>query len=368
MGYTDYSPIEEKHSFQLHDDKEAFDALPLRPVNKRRSYRTILACTSAFLTLLILFALGAEHGEEIVAPLAGTYLTRLAAKGLPHAIQDPTDGLTTANFTKVDPSKILILQVDNRDLTPYLQTGNQAVNFSSIPFYANSVLANVLYAQRYGYQYERLEAIVPQDVQYRHITWWKMPAIRKALEKYEIVLFLDSDALIYDQTYSIHDLMVRWGMHDKISLCASTDYWVNWHINTGVMMFRRSDMAFEILDTLIACPEDPKSGCATYRDKPYHEQTALNQQLRPKHPYWREHMALAPCQESLGGPHAYCKGTIIRHEAGYTNAGVSYKVDIVQDVATVFSQTMLGLLRARIDNVAVKNGTQYQGSSLSMSP
>ena len=87
-------------------------------------------------------------------------------------MQEPTDGLTAANFTKIDPSKILILQVDNRDLTPYLQTGNQAVNFSSLPFYANSVLANVLYAQRYGYQYERLEAIVPQDVQYRHITWW----------------------------------------------------------------------------------------------------------------------------------------------------------------------------------------------------
>lgn len=126
-------------------------------------------------------------------------------------MQEPSDGLTAANFTKIDPSKILILQVDNRDLTPYLQTGNQAVNFSSLPFYANSVLANVLYAQRYGYQYERLEAIVPQDVQYRHITWWcvlsflssqfkpnvdgrKMPAIRNALEKYEIVLFLDSDA------------------------------------------------------------------------------------------------------------------------------------------------------------------------------
>lgn len=53
--------------------------------------------------------------------------------------------------------------------------------------------------------------------------------------------------------------MVRWGMHDDISLCASTDYWVDWHINTGVMMFRRSPMAFEILDTLIACPEDVRA-------------------------------------------------------------------------------------------------------------
>lgn len=83
------------------------------------------------------------------------------------------------------------------------------------------------------------------------------------------------ETVIYDQTFSIHDLMVRWGMHDNISLCASTDYWVNWHISesahsvassirsclldTGVMMFRRSDIAFEILDTLITCPEDVRA-------------------------------------------------------------------------------------------------------------
>jgi len=183
-----------------------------------------------------------------------------------------------------------------------------------------------------------------------------MPAIRKALEKYELVLFLDSDAFVYDQDYTIHDMAVRWGMHDDIAMCASTDYWVKWHINTGVMLFKRSAMAFEMLDTLIACPEDPNSGCAQWRETPFHEQTALNNQLRPAHPEWAKYIALAPCQETLGGPSAYCKGTIIRHEAGYTDSGRSYKDDVVKDVANIFSQTMLGLLQARISAAGIQQG------------
>lgn len=178
IQYSDRTPTQEKDSFCLEEEEtpeqqyQPFQrAQPA--VKSRKSICTLLACVSISFSIFILIILGQRHGAELVKPLTSTYLTRLASSALPHVTtQTPPAGLSLSNFTQVDPSKILLLQVDDRDISESLALGQAATQVGEIPFYANSVLANVLYAQRYGYKYKRMQAVVPKDVEYRHITWW----------------------------------------------------------------------------------------------------------------------------------------------------------------------------------------------------
>lgn len=57
----------------------------------------------------------------------------------------------------------------------------------------------------------------------RHHTWAKIPAIRDAVKECPITVFLDGDALVNRPQYSVHELMRRWGFHQKASLMLAHD-------------------------------------------------------------------------------------------------------------------------------------------------
>jgi hypothetical protein len=209
-------------------------------------------------------------------------------------------------------SKVLILQVDSRNIEEfqlddflsknmeeYLDKTKQT-NLPSLQTLSAAV--NYMYACRQGYDYKyvhfnRSEGCLSPKNNSRSATWCKVPAIAWALQKYDTVLFLDSDTMVLRHHISIENWIKEnefktipdEGVNTPMTNAdlIGSDDWnpvvikAGTKINGGVLLFRKLNKYQEILKELW------RHG--GLHDRRYaHEQSVLSKEVFPK---FRENIA-----------------------------------------------------------------------------
>lgn len=175
----------------------------------------------------------------------------------------------------------------------------------------------------HGYDYKFIKAPVYAD---RHVTWSKVPMLTKALKSYEIVVFLDQDAMFHYPALPIEWLMNYWNhtLETRLMLAEDPDRDKNkddsgtlYH-NTGFIIARNSPRTFEIMDAWEECPRETKYfGCSRLAYQWPHEQAALGAFVSKLDFNDAEDIRGIPCSEANGSPMTYategCNGTFVRH-------------------------------------------------------
>jgi hypothetical protein len=126
------------------------------------------------------------------------------------------------------------------------------------------------YANKHGYSYVK-KIVNDEDYKDWHPTWIKIDVIRTYLSIFEYVVWIDSDAIFFDQEIKIEDLI-----EDGVDLVipkleidrVSGNVWT--HTTTGFMIWKNSDWSLKILDELWNNPGDHRFGF-------FHEQTRLDE-------------------------------------------------------------------------------------------
>lgn len=140
-------------------------------------------------------------------------------------------------------TKVVVLMTDSRQLP---QGGFAATIRGTLPYWVSSVYINLLYALRHQYDFMRVD--LPSQGLLRHSSWYKLQVIRVLLERYDNLVYLDSDAFFLSQDRTVGSLVAEFDLEGakhlllpENGLCCET-------ANTGVMLWRRSPEAFKILE------------------------------------------------------------------------------------------------------------------------
>ncbi|KAJ5068865.1 alpha-16-mannosyltransferase mnn11-related [Anaeramoeba ignava] len=156
--------------------------------------------------------------------------------------------------------KICILMVDDRKL----KYNNYKDKNRDIPYHSLSVYNNYLYAQRYGYDFLRMDiSDMKNNPEYfpsqfhepslipRAPHWNKLPSLYYLMTKldYDIVMYLDSDAIFFEFEKSIEDFISENAKNtENISLIVTRDIDSSKdYVNTGVMIFFNNDFTIQML-------------------------------------------------------------------------------------------------------------------------
>jgi nucleotide-diphospho-sugar transferase len=159
---------------------------------------------------------------------------------------------------------------------------------------------------------------------FRHVTWIKVPMIRRALEDYRFVVFLDADAVFVEPQVPLEWLFDRWNIHDGTLLAMAEDPnlprnldsrgHVLW--NTGFVIAQNSKRTKELFWDWEQCPTDSKfPGCKHWTQDWAHEQAAFGNHVRYAYNDTDELRAIS-CMEGNGSPHINekdCGGIFVAH-------------------------------------------------------
>lgn len=130
------------------------------------------------------------------------------------------------------------------------------------------------YANKHGYSYVK-KIVDNDDYQDWHPTWIKIDVIKTYLPIFEYVVWIDADAVFYNQEVKIEDF-IEDGIDlviPKLEVDRTTgNVWTN--TTTGFMVWKNSEWSRKTLDLLW---NDPKE----FRFEFFHEQTRLDQILKP---------------------------------------------------------------------------------------
>jgi hypothetical protein len=125
------------------------------------------------------------------------------------------------------------------------------------------------YANKHGYSYIK-KIVNNDDYQNWHPTWIKIDVIKTYLQIFDYVVWIDADAVFYNQDIKIEDLIE--GDVDlvipKLEMDrVSGNVWTN--TTTGFMIWKKSEWSFNILNKLWNEPNQ-------YRFEFFHEQSRLD--------------------------------------------------------------------------------------------
>jgi hypothetical protein len=125
------------------------------------------------------------------------------------------------------------------------------------------------YANKHGYSYIK-KIVNNDDYQNWHPTWIKIDVIKTYLQIFDYVVWIDADAVFYNQDIKIEDLIE--GDVDlvipKLEMDrVSGNVWTN--TTTGFMIWKKSEWSFNILNKLWDEPNQ-------YRFEFFHEQSRLD--------------------------------------------------------------------------------------------
>ncbi|EJD54556.1 hypothetical protein AURDEDRAFT_179686 [Auricularia subglabra TFB-10046 SS5] len=213
-----------------------------------------------------------------------------------------------------DPKRVCVMAADTRPLKEFSPA---TVDPAKLDFRTFATYYTLWWSLRHGYTYRMVRTQQPKG--YDPI-WSKTRAIRDMVANpdCELVVFFDSDAYVTQPSYSIDDLLYRWGFHERAVMLLAMDQPVHSMpqnqnaTNTGFMVFRTSQKALDILDAIMECPEKIAE-CAEWKNVPKYEQTAFNHHVRP-HLKEGDELIIVPCTEANGNfMNRYCKGEFITH-------------------------------------------------------
>lgn len=132
---------------------------------------------------------------------------------------------------------------------------------------------HIAYANKHGYTY--IKEIVTSEEDGWHPTWIKISILRKYLEDFDYIVWIDADAIFYNQDIKIEDLVE--GEVDLVIPKMEEDRNSNkvWtHTTTGFMVWRNSTWSSSILQHM---HQEPGPWKTAY----FHEQTRLDEILVP---------------------------------------------------------------------------------------
>jgi len=132
---------------------------------------------------------------------------------------------------------------------------------------------HIAYANKHGYTY--IKEIVTSEEDGWHPTWIKISILRKYLEDFDYIVWIDADAIFYNQDIKIEDLVE--GDVDLVIPKLEEDRNSNkvWtHTTTGFMVWRNSTWSSSILQHM---QQEPGPWKTAY----FHEQTRLDEILVP---------------------------------------------------------------------------------------
>lgn len=139
-------------------------------------------------------------------------------------------------------ARSLVLMTDTRKLArenfPLMREG-------AVPYWTSSVFINLLYAMRHRYDFLRIE--LPEKGLLRHSSWYKLQVIRVLLERYDWLLYLDSDAFFLSQQHTLESLVSEFDLRGEKHLLLPENGLCCETANTGVMLWRNSAEAQHIL-------------------------------------------------------------------------------------------------------------------------
>jgi len=182
------------------------------------------------------------------------------------------------------------------------------MNSPNIPEYAHyATRINYLYTTRYGYSFlvQRCPRTDDMDKDWYFnstdeylFVWSKAALVRQFLPFYEYLLFIDSDAIFYDQNKSI-EAFIEEHVGPETCIVAAQDcknknlcYHAE-NLNAGVILFRNSPRTMEILDDWIY---QENHECKDWKYRHPREQQCLNI-IREK---YKKEIKILPVEEMNG--------------------------------------------------------------------
>lgn len=182
------------------------------------------------------------------------------------------------------------------------------LNSPNIGRYAHyATLVNYMYAARHGYGFMVTRCPHPRDMdkdwawdyknEYLYV-WSKARMLAHALQVFDIVLFLDSDAVVWDFDVTIESKVAKL-MGDGACIVMAQDCFSSWvcegadRVNAGVILARRSPRTSQILEHWM----DPDRDCAEWKYKHTREQMCIDI-LRTK--YYPDSIRKVPVEEMNG--------------------------------------------------------------------
>ena len=196
------------------------------------------------------------------------------------------------------------------------RVGILMMNSPNIPKYAHyATLINSMYAARHGYGFMVMRCPDRQDMdkdwaydpdnEYVFV-WSKARMLAKALESFDIVLYIDSDAHVWDPSITVESRVEKLMPNPATCIvmaqdCQKTNACWSSGMNAGVILARRTENVTRILDHWMR----PDDDCAEWKYKHTREQACINI-LHTK--YYSDFIRNVPVQEMNGSD-----GRWIRH-------------------------------------------------------
>jgi hypothetical protein len=189
------------------------------------------------------------------------------------------------------------------------------MNSPNIPKYAYySTLINYTYATRYGYAFLVQRCPWPENIPTKDwywgdgsseylLVWSKASVIKKFLYLYDYIVYLDSDAFVYDQSIPIEFLIKNtFDQNPSISLVTQEDCDDQHSCNTkggmnaGVLIFKNCSTSFELLDEWM---NQETKACKDFLYRHPREQQCLNI-IKRQQDWIQSAVVIYPIQE-IGG-------------------------------------------------------------------
>ncbi|KAI9150657.1 hypothetical protein HJFPF1_10432 [Paramyrothecium foliicola] len=177
-----------------------------------------------------------------------------------------------------------------------------------------------LVALIHGYNYRLVH---PPEYPDRTGAWVKLPILREALKTYEIVMFLDADAIFEHMNLPLEWLLSHWdigkdtivALPEDVHNGANYDDYGRIFWNAGVILAHKTDRTQELIRRWENCPtEEEFKGCSRWMMKWAAEQAAFNNYIRYAYNTSNE-VRMIPCNEANGNTIAGgdCQGTLVSH-------------------------------------------------------
>jgi len=225
--------------------------------------------------------------------------------------------------------RVLILDLDNRDFT---ENGN--IFSSSLPTWDNlaapaaGFLGHYLYAMIHGYSYKFLRAPKYDD---RAPHWSKIVFTMEMLKQYDVVIMMDSDAMFATPQVPLEWLLNYWKIGPEVLVAMAEDPLAEHNldarrkvnINSGFIIAQAGNLTQRLFKDWAECPSETRyPGCAEWKKRPFHEQSAFSSHVRydfldgysiDTHP---QYIRTVPCAEANGYPKVAgsgCSGQFVRH-------------------------------------------------------
>jgi hypothetical protein len=231
--------------------------------------------------------------------------------------------------------RICIFDIDNRDFAD-----NGGIFSEELPTWENlgsqaaGFISHYLYAMIHGYSYKFIRSPKYAD---RAPHWSKVIFTKELLKEYDIVVMLDSDAMFSTPQVPLEWLLNYWRIGPEVLVAMAEDpagdpnFDVHHkpNVNSGFIIAQAGEQTQQLFKDWAECPSETRyPGCAVWKDRPFHEQSAFSSHVRydfldgysiDTHPMY---IRMLPCKEANGYPEVSgcgCVGQFVRHYWAHKN-------------------------------------------------